>query len=221
MSNTTAGGNETIPWGWICSQQPNLAECADVQSYYPYRLSLAANAAFLALFAVLLIAYLATYAVTRRGLGFTVAMALGLICEVLGYAGRVMSWKNQWLEDGFLMQICCLTIGPAFMAAGVYLCLRRIVYTFGPENSRIRPEYYTRIVSPLPPSFTPSSPQIHHSPTHTHTHTHNRAKLVQANDTSPSSSPATSSPSSSRPPAAAWRRWRRTTARASTRATTS
>lgn len=45
------------------------------------------------------------------------------------------------------MQICCLTIGPAFMAGGIYLCLRRIVYAFGPENSRLKPEWYTRIVS--------------------------------------------------------------------------
>ena len=50
-------------------------------------------------------------------------------------------------ENYFLVQICTLTIGPAFLAAGVYLCLRRIVYVFGPENSRLRPEFYTRIVS--------------------------------------------------------------------------
>jgi hypothetical protein len=45
----------------------------------------------------------------------------------------------------FLIQIVCLTIGPAFLAAGVYLCLSRIVTTFGPENSRIRPLWYPRI----------------------------------------------------------------------------
>jgi len=58
-----------------------------------------------------------------------------------------MSWKNQWEQNGFLIQIVCLTIAPAFMAGGLYLCLRRIVYAFGPENSRIKPESYTRIVS--------------------------------------------------------------------------
>jgi RTA1 like protein len=46
------------------------------------------------------------------------------------------------------MQIVCLTIAPAFMAGGIYLCLRRIVYTFGPANSRISPEAYTRIFIP-------------------------------------------------------------------------
>lgn len=74
-------------------------------------------------------------------------MLCGVILEVIGYAGRIMSWENQWKEQGFLMQIICLTIAPAFMAGGIYLCLRRIVYAFGPENSRISPEAYTRIVS--------------------------------------------------------------------------
>lgn len=150
MSNGTDGGNGTDGWWFVCAANPHLTLCEDVPSYYGYRLSLPANATFLALFGVFLIAYIGIYAATRRGLGFSVAMTLGIICELLGYAGRVMSWENQWTENGFLMQICCLTIAPAFMAAGIYLCLRRIVYTFGPENSRIPPEFYTRIVSLLP-----------------------------------------------------------------------
>lgn len=113
-------------------------------------MSLAANATFAALFGISLIGFLATYILTRRGVAFTVAFVSGVILEILGYAGRIMSWKNPWDENGFLMQICCLTIAPAFLAAGIYLCLRRIVYVFGPENSRIKPEMYTRIVSFLP-----------------------------------------------------------------------
>lgn len=120
--------------------------CPISTSYYFYRVSLAANATFLALFSISLVGFLATYALTRRGTAFTFAMCAGVILEVLGYVGRIQSNKNQWKEDGFLMQIVCLTIAPAFMAGGIYLCLRRIVYAFGPENSRISPEAYTRIV---------------------------------------------------------------------------
>ena len=128
-----------------------LAECTiDTcpidSSYYFYRVSLAANATFIALFAISLIGFLVTYAVTRRATAFTFAVSAGVILEVIGYAGRIMSWKNQWEENGFLMQIVCLTIAPAFIAGGIYLCLRRIVYAFGPENSRIAPETYTRFV---------------------------------------------------------------------------
>lgn len=113
-----------------------------------YRISLAANITFVAIFSLSALLYIGTYAVTRRGRSFFVAMILGVLCEILGYAGRIMAWKNQWIDKGFLMQICCLTIGPAFLAAGIYLSLRKIVYAFGADNSRIRPEMYTRIFIP-------------------------------------------------------------------------
>jgi RTA1 like protein len=116
-------------------------------SYYFYRISLSANATFAALFGISLLGFLFTYIFTRRAFAFSFAMLAGVILEVIGYAGRIMSWQNQWSQNGFLIQIVCLTIAPAFMAGGIYLCLRRIVYTFGPENSRIAPEMYTRIVS--------------------------------------------------------------------------
>lgn len=128
--------------------------CPIDSSYYFYRVSLAANATFIALFSLSLLGFLLTFAFTRRATAFHVAILSGVILEVIGYAGRIMSWKNQWQEQGFLMQIVCLTIAPAFIAGGIYLCLRRIVYAFGPENSRIRPETYTRFVrAPLSQNF--------------------------------------------------------------------
>lgn len=130
----------------VCRNDPTLAVCAQAPSYYEYRLTLAPYAVFIGLFGVSLMGYFATYAVKRRGLGFTIALSLGVITELIGYAGRVMSWQNQWAEEGFMIQICCLTIAPAFIAAGIYLCLRRIVHIFGPQNSRLKPEWYTRIV---------------------------------------------------------------------------
>lgn len=41
-----------------------------------------------------------------------------------------------------------MTIAPAFLAAGIYLCLSRIVVTFGEENSRIKAITYPRIFIP-------------------------------------------------------------------------
>ncbi|RTE73690.1 hypothetical protein BHE90_011896 [Fusarium euwallaceae] len=131
-----------------CFENPKSDICDNVSSFYQYRLDLAPNAAFLAIFSASLIGFIITWIITRKGTAFNVALILGLICEILGYIGRIMSWQNPWSENGFLVQICCLTIGPAFMAAGVYLCLRRIVSAFGPENSRLPPEYYTRIFIP-------------------------------------------------------------------------
>ncbi|KAL8850643.1 MAG: hypothetical protein Q9221_004429 [Calogaya cf. arnoldii] len=51
-------------------------------------------------------------------------------------------------RNGFLMQICCLIIAPAFLAADIYITLSRIVITFGPKNSRIKPLSYPRIFTP-------------------------------------------------------------------------
>ncbi|SPQ26802.1 286872e0-f7b9-4aa2-91ae-c5a2f8240782 [Thermothielavioides terrestris] len=73
---------------------------------------------------------------------------LGIACEIVGYAGRIKSYYNQWEETGFFMQIIGLTIGPAFLSASVYLCLSRIVAIYGPANSRIPAGWYTRIFIP-------------------------------------------------------------------------
>src|SRR6185503_9970945 len=69
---------------YYCFKNPNDIRCEQLQGFYRYHLSLAANAAFLAIFSLSLLLYLAIYALTRRGLGFTVALSLGIICEILG-----------------------------------------------------------------------------------------------------------------------------------------
>lgn len=84
-----------------------------------------------------------------------------MICSMM-YVHRSLQDHFTWREEQgsidktdtnnhqspFLIQIVCLTIGPAFLAAGIYLCLSRIVMTFGPENSRIKPLSYPRIFIP-------------------------------------------------------------------------
>ena len=130
-----------------CAFHPDDKRCDIVPGNYAYKISMPANAIFMAIFAASLVAYISTWVITRRAGVFTIALSLGLICEVIGYGGRIMSISNPWVGDGFIMQLCCLTIGPAFMAAGLYLCLRRIVRCYGADISRIPPAYYTRIVS--------------------------------------------------------------------------
>ncbi|KAF6239589.1 hypothetical protein HO173_002134 [Letharia columbiana] len=125
-----------------------LKTCPIKESYYAYRPSLSTNAAFLALFSFSLCCFILQAALSRRFVGFTIAMVSGCILEVLGYTGRIMSWYNPFNQNGFLMQIVCLTIAPAFLAAGIYLTLSRIVITFGPENSHIKPLSYPRIFIP-------------------------------------------------------------------------
>jgi hypothetical protein len=39
--------------------------------------------------------------------------------------------------------LICLTIGPAFLSASIYLCLSRIVHIYSTLASRLRPKHYT------------------------------------------------------------------------------
>lgn len=129
-----------------CLAHPNATTSRCLTGFYGYVLNFRANTAFCALFVVVLMAYVIAFCAKRRARDFTVAMVLGCLCEVLGYSGRAWSQQDQFENTPFFLQICCLTIGPAFMAAGLYLCLRRIVQCFGPQHSRIPPEWYTRFV---------------------------------------------------------------------------
>ncbi|KAI0146459.1 putative sphingoid long-chain base transporter RSB1 [Pestalotiopsis sp. NC0098] len=123
--------------------------CKYDDSYYGYRIWIVPNALFLGLFSLSFLGFAGVFVLTRfRNVGFSVAMLLGVLGEILGYLGRVLSWQDQWSQTGFLMQICCLTIAPAFLAAGIYFCLRSIVMAFGAQNSRIKPTWYPRIFIP-------------------------------------------------------------------------
>ena len=62
-----------------------------------------------------------------------------------GYVGRITLHSNPWSSNGFEIQICCLIIAPAFIAAGVYLTLKHIALELGANFSRIRPKFYTWI----------------------------------------------------------------------------
>lgn len=71
-----------------------LATCPIDDSYYAYRPSLAANAVFLALFSFALVCFIFEAALSKRFVGFTIAMVSGCIIEVIGYVGRIISYNN-------------------------------------------------------------------------------------------------------------------------------
>ncbi|KAH8696963.1 parasitic phase-specific protein PSP-1 [Phaeosphaeriaceae sp. PMI808] len=119
--------------------------CTLQNSFFAYRPLKSANMVFTILFGLSGLAFLAQSLAGRRWLGFSIAMVTGCVLEVIGYAGRVVAYEKLWSEGPFLTQIVCLTITPAFLAAGIYLCLSQVVTVFGSENSRISPKSYPRI----------------------------------------------------------------------------
>jgi hypothetical protein len=119
-----------------------LTTCPISTSYYFYQPSLPTNAIFLTIFTLALLTQLTTHLTRRRGstLPFTLALACGSTLEILGYTGRILSHANLWAESPFLLQIICLTIAPAFVAAGTYLSLERIMHA----SSHVTPRFAAR-----------------------------------------------------------------------------
>ncbi|KAI4198287.1 MAG: hypothetical protein LQ350_005370 [Teloschistes chrysophthalmus] len=133
---------------------------ATTYGYYP---NLGANAFFLAIFA-LCGAIQFFQGVKWRSWSYMIAMTVGCLGEVLGYAGRVILHSNPWSSLGFQMQIACIIIAPvshcllpspfipntyksyqAFFSAAIYLTLKHLILTFGPEHSRLKANWYTWI----------------------------------------------------------------------------
>jgi hypothetical protein len=78
--------------------QCTLDTCPLSLSYWGYRPSLAANAFFLALFALSTLLFIGQAVFSRRFVGFSIAMICGCALEVVGYVGRVQSYFNPFGE---------------------------------------------------------------------------------------------------------------------------
>ena len=117
-------------------------ECPVEDSIYGYLPNLAGNAFFAAILGIFMIVN-AVFGIRYRSWTFLVAMVLGCLGECIGYVGRVILNDNPFSEVGFNIQICCLTIAPAFITAGIYLALKHIVICFGEQHSYLKPKYYT------------------------------------------------------------------------------
>lgn len=81
-----------------------LAVCPVDWSVYEYRPSVPANVTLLVLFGVSLLIHL-VQGLRWRTWSFMIAMILGCIDEIIGYAGRLMLYNNPFTFPGFLIQI--------------------------------------------------------------------------------------------------------------------
>ncbi|EPS44782.1 hypothetical protein H072_1234 [Dactylellina haptotyla CBS 200.50] len=143
-------GTSTIP---TASPTPTYGDwctvdtCPVSESMFGYFPSMGFNAVLLSLFVLSTIGFVVV-GVWKKTWGFLTAMTLGGFLEIIGYIGRIGGSKDPFSGLGgqaFIVQISCLTIAPACYAAGIYLCLARIVTAFGTDISRIPPRWYTYI----------------------------------------------------------------------------
>ncbi|KAE9971695.1 hypothetical protein BLS_004341 [Venturia inaequalis] len=117
----------TSPERKACRAACTLQTCPMVLSYWGYRPSIPENGTFAVFMGIFSLAVLA------------IAM------EVLGFIARIYANSYPFSDLSFITQLTCLTLAPAFYAAGIYFSLQKIVLTFGGQNSRIPPMWIPRI----------------------------------------------------------------------------
>lgn len=119
-------------------------ECPAELSVYGYLPNVPANAFFLGFFGLFGLLNLGL-GIKYRTWSYMVALCLACLTEAIGYVGRIIMHSNPFADSGFITQICCLIIAPAFNSAAIYLTLKHIALCFGPEYSFIKPRFYTYI----------------------------------------------------------------------------
>ena len=116
-------------------------DCPADGSSLGYAPNVVASIVFLCLFSISLAGHVAL-GWKYKTWTFLIAMALGSSSELVGYLGRILMHNNPYKLSTlvsalsnprsaanlsrFLVQIVCLTVGPAFYSAGLYLCLSRM-----------------------------------------------------------------------------------------------
>ncbi|KAK6523628.1 hypothetical protein TWF281_001609 [Arthrobotrys megalospora] len=116
--------------------------CSVSASWFGYRPSLPMNATFLVIFTIAFTAHV-SLALLYKTRGFGICMSIACFLEVSGYAGRVLAYTNPWSLPAFFIQINGVGLAPTFFAAGIYLCITRIVIAYGAGISRVQPKVYT------------------------------------------------------------------------------
>lgn len=101
-----------------------LEVCPISHSVYRYRPSLAANVTFIAIYATIMLVHV-LLGIRWKTWWFMGCMIAGCLDEIVGYGGRVMLWYNPFNFAGFMTQIVCITTGPVFYCAAIYVTLAR------------------------------------------------------------------------------------------------
>lgn len=80
--------------------------------------------------------------VARSRVWWLSVLVIGGLSQIIGWAGRLWAAIDVYQLDAFMMQQCCLILGPCFFSAACYGTLGLIINVTNPRASRIRPLYY-------------------------------------------------------------------------------
>ena len=105
-------------------------------THFAYIPDLGANVLYICIFGFYLIVKGALVLKFRKW-DYMCAMLCGVFLEVAVYTSRIFMRKYPDERTPFLMDNICLILGPAFLAASIYLCMGRIVVVYGRKLSRL------------------------------------------------------------------------------------
>ncbi|PWY88260.1 RTA1 like protein [Aspergillus heteromorphus CBS 117.55] len=119
-------------------------ECPVTATTYGYYPNLGGNIFFTVFFGIFG-AFQLGFGIHFRSWTMMTAMVVGAFMELAGYVGRILMNHNPWSQSAFKLQIVCLVLAPTFIAAGIYLTLKHVILSLGPQYSRLKPERFTWI----------------------------------------------------------------------------
>ncbi|KAK4154410.1 RTA1 like protein-domain-containing protein [Chaetomidium leptoderma] len=121
--------------------------CPLEYSVYGYRPSLAANLTFIALYAIAAVIH-AYLGFRWKQWWFMGCMLVGAVNAILGYVGRVMLYYNPFNFNAFMLQIICVSTGPVYYCAAIYITLALSINHLSPSLSRFQPKLFYYIFIP-------------------------------------------------------------------------
>lgn len=119
-----------------------IETCSLLVANFKYLPNLTGNSIFVAIFTILFLISL-PLGIIKKTWGYMAGLNIGIVLEVVGYGGRIMGHSDPFSFNAFLIYLILLTIGPAFLAAAIYLCLARIIVVYGAQYARFKPRTYS------------------------------------------------------------------------------
>ncbi|KAF2651402.1 RTA1-domain-containing protein [Lophiostoma macrostomum CBS 122681] len=119
-----------------------LGKCPIEWATMNYRPTVAGNTIYLLCFGALLGVQM-YYGIRKKTWTYFVPVSLGIFGEIIGYIGRILLHGNPFIMNYFLLNLIPLTLAPALLTAGLYLCLGRVIFAVGSKHSVLRPKLYT------------------------------------------------------------------------------
>ncbi|GAA5911195.1 hypothetical protein JCM8208_005755 [Rhodotorula glutinis] len=116
----------------------------DNTSQFGYVPSISLGVVFLVLFALTGLAHLGQVIYARR-YWWMMFMVVGCLLEVLGWAARLWAHWEPLSFNAYVMQICCLIIGPTFFSASLYWAGGIIIEHVAKEKSWLSGKWFKTV----------------------------------------------------------------------------